>query len=323
MMEETSLTLDQLRVLVSVVDAGSFSSAARRLRRAQSAVSTQIKNLEIALGLELFDRSTRVPTATESGAAMVARARLVLEEVARLEALAVSMNSGVEARVSLCVDAIFPMPALVELCRSFAAEYPHVELRVETEAMTAVTKRVLDGRATLGVVGPAGEDPKLTRIPLARVRMIPVVGRDHPLSRSKGRLRKEELARHVQIVLSERSERDGAETPDQAVLGTRTWRVAELATKRELLLAGLGWGNLPEHLVERDLRKGALVAIRPAAWAEDEHTLMLSAVHARALGPAHRWVVGALSRLCTTTVGLVPSRRVRAPPAKKRGSRRP
>jgi DNA-binding transcriptional LysR family regulator len=295
-----TVTLDQLRVLVAVADVGSFSAAARKLRRVQSAVSTQIKNLEAALGLELFDRSTRVPSVTERGRAVVAQARLVLEEIAELEALTVSLAAGVEPRVSLCVDAIFPMTALVELCRSFAAQYPQVELRVETETMTAVTKRVLDGRATLGVVGPAGEDPRLTRIPLARVTMIPVVGRAHPLARAPGRLRNEELARHVQIVLSER---DGDWTPDQAVLGARTWRVAELATKRELLLAGLGWGNLPAHMIDRDLRSGALVAIRPAAWAEDEHSLMLSAVHERALGPAHRWVVDALSTLCVSAVG--------------------
>jgi hypothetical protein len=58
-------------------------------------------------------------------------------------------------------------------------------------------------------------------------------------------------------------------------------------------------------VIEQDLRTGVLVAIRPAAWAEDEHTLMLSAVHERALGPAHRWVVDALSRLCVTAVGKV------------------
>jgi DNA-binding transcriptional LysR family regulator len=176
--------------------------------------------------------------------------------------------------------------------------------------MTAVTKRVLDGRATLGVVGPTGEDPRLTRIPLARVNMIPVVGQAHPLARGRGRLRKEELARHVQIVLSER---DGDWTPDQAVLGARTWRVAELATKRELLLAGLGWGNLPAHMIDRDLRAGTLVAIRPAAWAEDEHSLMLSAVHQRALGPAHRWVVESLSALCTSALDDAKPRRPRSP----------
>ena len=61
------LTLDQLRVLVSVAESGSFSAAARRLGRVQSAVSQSIQTMEATLGLALFDRSTRTPALTEAG----------------------------------------------------------------------------------------------------------------------------------------------------------------------------------------------------------------------------------------------------------------
>ena len=69
-----------------------------------------------------------------------------------------------------------------------------------------------------------------------------------------------------------------------------------------MLRAGLGWGNLPLHMVRADLHKRRLVRIRPEAWADDEHTLHLAIVHRRdtTLGPAHRWVFEQLSRLCAT-----------------------
>jgi DNA-binding transcriptional LysR family regulator len=87
------------------------------------------------------------------------------------------------------------------------------------------------------------------------------------------------------------------------VLSPRTWRVADLYTKHAMLRAGLGWGNLPEHLVRRDLRAGKLVTIRPEAWTEDATRVTLFAVHRSdvTFGPAHRWLVAELARACTSS----------------------
>ncbi|MBZ5713274.1 LysR family transcriptional regulator [Nannocystis pusilla] len=291
------VTLDQLRVLVAVAEAGSFSAAARRLRRVQSAVSQAIANLERQLEVAIFDRSTRVPTLTEPGRAILAAARRVAGEVDALRGVAAGLAQGLEPAVSLCVDALFPLQVLVALCREFAAAFPSVALRVDTETMSDVAARVLAGAATLGVAAPIAVAPGLERRPLAPIRMIAVAAAGHPLARVRGKIASARLADHVQVVLSERGT---AGVPDQAVLSPRTWRVADLHTKQALLRAGLGWGNLPAAMIEDDLRAGRLVAIRPAAWAEDEHTLHLAAIH-RAdtiLGPAHRWIVERLATLC-------------------------
>lgn len=291
------VTLDQLRVLTAVAEAGSFSAAAKRLRRVQSAVSQAIANLERQLDVAVFDRSTRVPTLTEPGKAILAAARRVAGEVDALRGLAAGIGRGLEPSVSLCVDALFPLAVLVALCREFAAAFPTVALRVDTETMSAVSARVLAGAATLGVAAPIAVAPGLERRPLAPIRMIAVVAAGHPLAQIEGPIDSARLGEHVQVVLSERG---ATGVPDQAVLSPRTWRVADLHTKQALLRAGLGWGNLPAAMVEDDLAAGRLVAIRPAAWAEDEHTLHLSAIH-RAdtiLGPAHRWIVERLTTLC-------------------------
>ena len=97
--------------------------------------------------------------------------------------------------------------------------------------------------------------------------------------------------------------RADAGMPDQGVLSRRTWRVHDLHTKRALLRAGLGWGNLPAHLARADIKAGRLARIRPAAWADDEHTIQLAAVYRRdtTLGPAHSWVLDQLASLCAAT----------------------
>ena len=291
------VTLDQLRVLTAVAEAGSFSAAAKRLRRVQSAVSQAIANLERQLDVAVFDRSTRVPTLTEPGKAILTAARRVAGEVDALRGLAAGIGRGLEPSVSLCVDALFPLAVLVALCREFAAAFPTVALRVDTETMSAVAAQVLAGAATLGVAAPIAVAPGLERRPLAPIRMIAVAAAEHPLAQIEGPIDSARLGEHVQVVLSERGQ---AGVPDQAVLSPRTWRVADLHTKQALLRAGLGWGNLPAAMADDDLAAGRLVALRPAAWAEDEHTLHLSAIH-RAdtiLGPAHRWIVERLTTLC-------------------------
>src|SRR5215207_5879611 len=121
-----SVTLDQLRVLATVVDEGSFSAAARKLQRVQSAVSTAMANLETQLALPLWDRSQRAATLTQEGRAVLIAARRVLAEFDGLRQLAAGMNRGLEPSVSLCIDAVFPIAALVEMCREFAKQFPTV-----------------------------------------------------------------------------------------------------------------------------------------------------------------------------------------------------
>lgn len=302
-------TIDQLRALVLVADEGSFSAAARRLRRVQSAVSQSMSTLEQRLGVTLWDRSSKVPTLTEEGQAVLVAARRVCAEADELRRAVDGISQGLETSVRLCVDALFPLPALAELCVLFAREFPTVDLRVDTQTMSAVSARVLDGSATLGVVSPMGMARGLEGLPLAAIRMVPVVAPGHPLAALRGRVPRARLADVVQIVLAERQEQGVA---DQAVLSARTWRIAELHTKHALLCAGLGWGNLPEHLVRDDLRARRLVRIRPEGWSEHEHTLTLSAVHrpGATIGPAHRWLLANLGPLCSRGVTAEPARQL-------------
>lgn len=295
------VTLDQLHAFVVVADEGSFSAAARKLKRVQSAVSTAMANLEAQLGVPIWNRSTKVATLTESGQAVLVAARRVLSEVDGLERLTAGLTQGLETSVSLCLDAFFPLQALIDLCAGFAEKFPEVDLRVEHQVLSAVSASVLAGSASLGVVSAAGLLRGLEVQALSAIRMMPVASPRHALAAIKGRIPAKHFAHAIQIVLSERAD---AGVADQGVLSLRTWRVGDLHTKRELLRAGLGWGNLPEHLAREDLRAKRLVALQPEAWGLDEHVLNLSAVYrsTTVLGPAHRWILERLPMLCTRDV---------------------
>ena len=91
-------SLDQLKVFLTVVETGSFAAAGRRLRRATSAVSYSVANLEQQLGVSLFDRErTRKPTLTKAGAAVLTEARTVSLGVDKLRAKVKGLLDGLEA----------------------------------------------------------------------------------------------------------------------------------------------------------------------------------------------------------------------------------
>lgn len=297
------ITLDQLRAFVSVVEEGSFSAAARKLRRVQSAISTSMANLEAQLGVPLWDRSTKVATLTEQGQAVLASTRRVLAEVDGLRRLTTGMTMGLEASVSLCLDVLFPQNVLISLCSTFTQEFPAVDLRIDSQVRSAVSARVLDGTATLGVVTPKGLARGLEAQALSPIRVLPVVSPSHPLAAIKGGIASRHFVDAIHVVLSGC---DDDAVSDQVGLSPRTWRVGDLHTKHEMLRAGLGWGNLPEHLIREDLRKGTLVVIRPTAWGDHENSLNLLVIYRRdtVFGPAQRWLQEQLTQLCAREARL-------------------
>ena len=96
--------LEQLRMFVETVDQGSFSACARRLGKAQSAVSQGIANLEIDLNTQLFDRSTRKPGLTDSGQRLLSHARAVLQQSYEFQATAAAIQRQEQSRITKLLD---------------------------------------------------------------------------------------------------------------------------------------------------------------------------------------------------------------------------
>jgi DNA-binding transcriptional LysR family regulator len=285
-----ALTLDQIQLLLAVVDEGSFSGAARKLRRAQSAVTYGIQKLEDQVGLALFDRSAYRPALTETGRALLPRARRIAEEAMAFRDQAKGLSGGLEAEIRLVLDAMFPMP--VAALRAFSERFPTVPPRIYVQSLGAAAELVLNGTCMVGLLpfvfsGKA----ELKRFHLLSVQLLPVVSKDHALAKLKGPIPTDVMRQHVQLVLTDRSAL--TEGRDYGVLSPQTWRLADLGTKHAMLLAGLGWGSMPKHLVADDIRSGRLKVIRPFEFQNQNAELAMGAVYLaeRPLGPATQWML--------------------------------
>jgi DNA-binding transcriptional LysR family regulator len=294
-MPETGIpTLDQLRVLATVAETGSFSAAARRLNRAQSVISYTIANLQQELGLALFERDGRRPVLTEAGRALVADARRVGLLVDELRARASALQGGLEAELGLAVDVLFPTTRLVSALKDFAREFPTVTLRLRIEALGGVAELVEHGICRIGIMGPLGDGcSQLQRHAIGTVRLVPVAAPGHRLAHATRPVPSAVVREHLQLVLTDRTSL--TEGQDFGVFALRTWRLGDLGAKRALLLAGLGWGNMPEEMVTEDLAAGRLVRLE--LMEGDQHHFPMSLVQRidAPPGPAGQWLSARLA----------------------------
>ncbi|MEZ5935378.1 MAG: LysR family transcriptional regulator [Alphaproteobacteria bacterium] len=282
------LTLDQMRVFVTVAEAGSFRAAAMRLSRAQSAISHAIGNLEAQLEVELFDRAGDRPSLTPAGATLLSDIKALLLKVDGVRARVRGLGRGVELEIVLAVDPQFPLPVVARALHTARAGYPTVAYRLLSRPLGASVDALLEGECDLAISGIDLAHPAIEQESLTTVRHAAVVSVDHPLAGlATGRLDVALLADHLQIVVEDRSERTGDR--DFGVVSPSKWQVADNLTKQALLASGVGWGSLPLRMIERDLREGILVRLPVAAFAEGGETTVETYLARRAdrpLGPA-------------------------------------
>jgi DNA-binding transcriptional LysR family regulator len=288
-------SIDQLLVLLTVAETGSFTAAARRLGRATSAISYAIDTLEQQLGLSLFDRgTTRKPKLTQHGEAVVSEARAVAHSVETLRARVRGFLDDLEPEVSLVVDSMLPGNRLTTLLREFHAQFPTVPVRLLVETLGGVERVIRNGHARIGVGSLLHMDMTgFRRIAIESVRIIPVASPSHPLAKANeaGPL---EASDFVQLVLSEQS---AAKSRDFGVVGLNTWRIGDQAARHKLFLAGLGWGGMPEPIVRSDIESGRLVQLNLPDWRGGEYAMQ--AIHKidTPPGPAGRWLIDRLVTL--------------------------
>ena len=283
-------------MFLAIVEAGSFTAAARKLNRATSVISYAIANLEAQLGVSLFERAgARRPRLTEAGRAILSDSRGIALALGGLVAKARGLTQGLEAEVALVVDVMLPAKRLVRALDEFRKKFPTVALRLRVEALGAVTR---SGAGRAGGVRHVGTAADGKRCPDPRARRFdqadPGGGAGSSLWPSKAGITAAQLRDHIQLVLTDRS---------ALTAGPRFRRAVgpELAAgrsgaKHALLLAGLGWGNMPKWVVSDDIKRGRLV--RLAIEGDGElvyrfHSLYRSDAPP---GPAAYWLMERLSQ---------------------------
>ncbi|HEY2758829.1 MAG TPA: LysR family transcriptional regulator [Pseudolabrys sp.] len=289
------LTLDQLRTFIAAADEHSFSAAGRKLGRAQSVVSQTLANLEGQLGVKLFDRTGRYPILTDQGRVLLERARTVTGDLDLFKAHARSLASGLEPELSVAVDVTFPIGALTAVVADFQNEFPDTPLRLDVEALEAVIQPVFDRQSALGIMGSAPSmPPEFTSERLCTINLCIAVSPKHPLAQLGPVVSAAELAKYVQIKLTDRT--NFYQGREFGLSSPKTWRILDLGTKHAFMRAGLGWGLMPKDFIADDLANGTLVELRADSLPAEGYPITMFAVYRTDTppGPAGRWFIDRL-----------------------------
>lgn len=258
---DIDMTHDQLIAFVTVVSAGTFSAASKQLHKTQPAISKLIRNLEDELGLTLFDRTHYRPSLTDHGRRFHARALALVTETEALRSYGRQLAGAPESEVELVLEAITPLTLILPILSRVQLRFPTLRYVLRTERMGGVLEALHEGSAHLVVAPATGLDRRrIMAKRLCEVRIVPVARFNHPLALGPSPAPVELLREYPQIVLGDSARTELARDLN-LIEGGRRWSVTEIEAKRELIVAGMGWGGLPEHVAAGPLERGELVRL--------------------------------------------------------------
>jgi DNA-binding transcriptional LysR family regulator len=258
-----AISLRQLRVFASVARHLSFARAAEELHLTQPAVSMQIRELEAAVALTLFERSGRNVRLTTPGEYLLLYARRVLATLREAEAAMAALR-GVKSgtlTIGLVSTAEYFVPRLLA---RFRAEHPAVDLRLAVGANREQLVRMLrDNEVDLAVMGRPPRELDARAEPFAAHPLAIVAAPSHPAARRR-RMAPKALEREVFLVRERGSGTRAAMEQffqDQHIAPAHSMEMSSNETIKQAVIANLGIAFVSLHTVALELSAGQLVLL--------------------------------------------------------------
>jgi DNA-binding transcriptional LysR family regulator len=256
--------IHDLRCFLAVAAHGSFQAAAAALHRTHPSVFAAVGRLEGQLGLSLLDRSGYRVILTQAGQSFRQRAELVLRDYEQLGELAAQLATGEETVLRIVIGDLCPRTPLLRRLSAFFRDRPRTTLHLDFEAVGGPLERLLDRDADLVFHRGGDADPRLERIDLTTVRMVPVVAAGFLPFALDPHVRPEQLLPFTQCAIRDTARRT-SEQNYFLIEGAHRCSVPDQQMKRDLIVHGLAWGHLPDWLIADQLNEGSLIPI------ESEH----------------------------------------------------
>ena len=287
---------DQMQAFVLAAELGSFSAAARRLGKAQSAISTAIANLEIDAGVELFDRQGRSPVLTKEGDALLPHAKGILLGNREFFSKATSMAEGTETDLCIAVEHGMSIGPLMEIFQQFASNYPQVTLEILRPGPNDTATLLKEGRADLGLMTEQESYPAGFQFRgVGHSKLLPVCAPSHPLS-TVTQVAFHDLRQHRQLIPRSRSLAAVGHLGERK--GTSVWYAESPEMIAEFVLRGFGWAELPFSVVADYIRQGRLVQLNYSFQQGDIFEgIDVVWTEQKALGVAAHWIKDKLLNL--------------------------
>lgn len=305
------LTPETLLMLQAIERQGSFAAAARTLNLVPSALTYRVRQLEDALDVLLFDRSSRQARPTAAGRELLREADRLLGDLDTVANRVRRIATGWEGVLTVAVDSVISRTVVMDLCATFLALKTPTRLRLRYETLSGTLATLTSGQADLaiGVVLTPGMGTEIQHAALGDIPFVYAVASHHPLAQMPDPLDDTTLQQHRAVAVADSVSR-GAGLTIGLLDGQDVFTVPDMAAKLEAQLRGLGGGMLPQSLAQPYIDAGLLVvkqvrrqrvANSHYAWRESQQ---------RPAGHALRWWLDQLAHEKTRIALLQPAHRV-------------
>jgi DNA-binding transcriptional LysR family regulator len=294
------LTPDALGMLQTIASTGSFAAAARALGMVPSALSYRVRQIEDALDVLLYDRSSRQARLTEAGAELLREGNRLLADLEAVANRVKRVATGWEPQLTIAIDSIIAKPTVMELCQRFLALQPPTRIKLRDETLSGTLEALTSGQADLAIgVAQVHLQDGLAGQPLGEVSFVYAVAPHHPLAAATAPLTDDDVRQHRAVAVADTITRGGGLSIG-LLGGQDVFTVATMQAKLDAQLRGLGSGFVPESMARPYIEAGRLV-VKPMAQPQ-----RVVAVHyawrrtaKESQGRALQWWLGQLAQPAT------------------------
>lgn len=274
---------------------GSVAQAAKKLRKAHSAVIKSIQTMESRLNLQLVDRSGYRTSLTDVGRQVLNKGRLLLAQEAELYQLTRDFRAGIEPILEIVYDGFIDSSPLIDAAHQVRKSYQRTDLRLYQQYLGGVTEQfsALNAAAMITLVGDLRSFPKQYK--LKPIRSFLVARANHELCRHKNDSRN--LERFAFLTVRDRDDR--LALPTVTVQNHSVLQVPDFYAKKAAILRGYGYGWLPEYLIKNELNKGLIKHVRWNNVSEHQIQPTLVLNPEKDKGPALRAFVDLFLEACS------------------------
>jgi DNA-binding transcriptional LysR family regulator len=199
------LTPEALTMLRTVAEQGSLAGAARALGLVPSALTYRVRQIEDALDVLLFDRSTRKAVLTEAGRELVTEGNRILADLDAVAHRVKRVATGWEPQLTIAIDGLIAQRTVFELTEGFFALHPPTQLKLQRETLSGTLEMLQSGQAdlALGVAAEMINASDLHSKPLGEVPFVFAIAPHHPLAALPEPLADTLIAQHRAVAVAD------------------------------------------------------------------------------------------------------------------------
>lgn len=241
-----NINQEQLSIFKTVMEAGSFSAAARQMGKVPSAVSMSIANLEIDLNLKLFERVGREPKPTVQAIQLYEKTNHLLTEMSQWKQHAHALSEGLESSLDIVVVSELIHSNWTDYIKILEKKFPTLQINIFSAPQEDAIKMLMAGSVQFALMFERETlDYREEFIEILKETMVPIISHQHPLAQ-KSIVSADDLRQQRQIIVTSRD----CTIKPELLFSNDYWRTNHYHIAVSLIERKLGWGLLPLEVLD-------------------------------------------------------------------------